>query len=319
MAVTDVIPTSMLTWILFNIFIVIMLALDLFVFHRKSHEVSVKEASWWAVFWVSLALLFNVYIYFSRGPESAISFLTGYLIEESLSIDNLFVFMLIFRYFRTPRILLHKVLFWGVLGAIVFRAVFIWLGITLLGMFHWIIYIFGAFLVYTGIKLALEKDKEIDPEQNPVLKLVHKFIPFTNKYEGDKFFVLKNSVYYATTLFVVLVAVETTDIVFAIDSIPAILAITSDPFIVYTSNIFAVLGLRNLYFVLENVMSLFHYLHYGLSAILVFIGIKMLIAGFYHISTVFSLGFVFGVLALSVILSILFPQKIDLKKGPKGH
>ncbi len=300
---------ELLPWVLFNAFILLMLALDLLVFHRTPRAISIREAVGWSIFWIILALLFNLYLYYVRGPEPALNFLTGYLIEKSLSIDNLFVFFLIFNYFHTPRQSLHRVLFWGVFGAIIFRALFIWLGITLLSKFHAIIYLMGIFLVYTGIKLGFEKDKEIHPDKNPVLRLFHLILPCTDKYDGEKFFVKKNSRYVATPLFVVLLAIETTDIIFAVDSIPAILAITFDPFIVYTSNIFAILGLRSLYFVLEGMMGLFHHLHYGLSFILVFIGIKMCLMDFYKMPTAIALGVVFLVIALSIILSILYPKQ----------
>lgn len=305
---------DLLPWILFNLFIVLMLALDLLVFHRKAHAVSMKEAICWTAFWIGLALLFNVYIYYTRGLEAALSFLTGYLIEKSLSVDNLFVFLLIFKYFNTPVQSLHKVLFWGVLGAIILRALFIWFGIVLIANFHWIIYLFGAFLVVMGIKLWQEKDKEIHPERNLILRLFSYWFPFTKDYVNDRFFVVRNSKYYATPLFAVLIAIETTDVIFAVDSIPAILAITLDPFIVYTSNIFAILGLRSLYFVLSHIMTLFHYLHYGLSVILVFIGMKMLFVDFVKIPTLVALGIVFFVLLASIVLSLIYP--VDKKANP---
>ena len=295
-------------WIIFNALIVILLALDLFVFHKKAHKISMKEALLWCVFWESLAISFNIFIYYTRGFDDAIDFTTGYLIEKSLSLDNLFVFLLIFKYFHTPEKSLHKVLFWGVLGAIVMRAIFIVLGIAIISRFHWTIYLIGAFLIYIGVKLGLEKEKEIHPETNPLLILVRRFISVTNEYVDEKFFVIKDSKTYATPLFIVLIAIETTDVIFAIDSIPAILAITFDPFIVYTSNIFAILGLRSFYFVLQKMMSLFHYLHYGLAFILVFIGFKMLLAGFIKIPTLVALGVIFVVLSICVILSILYPK-----------
>jgi tellurite resistance protein TerC len=299
-------------WIAFNGFILVMLAIDLFI-HRDAKDITMKEATVWSVFWISLALLFNVYLYYARGYGDAVDFLTGYLIEKSLSVDNLFVFLLIFKYFETPKSSLHKVLFWGVLGAIVMRALFIWLGIALITHFHWIIYVFGAFLVFTGIKLAIEKDKKLDPEKNIVLRLCHRLFRFVKTYENHNFFVVRNTKTYATPLLLVLVAIETTDLIFAVDSIPAILAITTDPFIVYTSNIFAILGLRSLYFVLSHVMGLFHYLHYALSFILTFIGVKMLITDIIKIPTVWTLGIVFTVLLISVIASIWFPE--DRSKG----
>jgi len=297
----------LLPWILFNIFIVCMLAIDLF-FHRKNRVISIREAVGWTLFWIVIALLFNLYIYYDRGPDDALKFLTGYLIEKSLSVDNLFVFLLIFKYFHTPPSSLHKVLFWGVLGAILLRALFIWLGIVLIANFSWMVYVFGVFLVYTGIRLWMEKDKKIHPENNPLIKIFRYLFRFTKDYEEDKFFVRKSGQYFATPLFVVLLSIETTDVLFAIDSIPAILAITYDPFLVYTSNIFAILGLRSLFFVLSHVMTLFHYLHYGLSLILIFIGTKMIIIDVFKIPTVAALGFVFLVLIASVLLSLIFPE-----------
>lgn len=293
-----------LPWILFNVGIVIMLALDLFVFHRKAHEVGIKEAVCWSLIWVGLALLFNVYIYYARGSYDALKFFTGYVIEKSLSIDNLFVFMLIFHYFHTPAVALHKVLFWGVLGAIVFRAIFIWLGIALVTQFSWMFYIFGIFLIITGIKFWFEKDKKVEPEKNPVLRLFRRFFSVTKDYVDDHFFIREKGKWIATPLFIVLLSVECSDIIFAIDSIPAILAITTDPFLVYTSNIFAILGLRSLYFVLSHTFSLFHYLHYGLALILIFIGIKMTIVNWVHIPTAISLGVVFVSLGGSILLSL---------------
>jgi tellurite resistance protein TerC len=233
-------------WIAFNAFILVMLGIDLFI-HRDAKDVTIKEATLLSIFWISLALIFNVYLYYVRGYGDAVDFLTGYLIEKSLSVDNLFVFLLIFKYFETPKSSLHKVLFWGVLGAIIMRALFIWLGIALISHFHWIIYIFGAFLIFTGIKLGLEKNTKLDPENNIFLNLCHRLFPFVKTYHNDKFFVVSNKKNYATPLLLVLVAIETTDLIFALDSIPAILAITTDPFIVYTSNIFAILGLRSLF------------------------------------------------------------------------
>lgn len=299
---------DMLPWILFNVFILIMLGIDLLLFRRPSEEVSVKEAIIWSVFWISLAMLFNVYIFYSRGSQDALDFFTAYLIEKSLSVDNLFVFLMIFNHFQTPKSSMHKVLFWGVVGALFMRALFIWFGIILISQFHWIFYVFGAFLVYTGIKLALKKEDEIDLEKNVILRIFGSLFPVAKTYDKNNFFVLKNGKYFATTLSVVLIAIETTDLIFALDSIPAVLAITTDPFIVYTSNIFAILGLRSLYFVLSHVMGLFHYLHYALAFILTFIGIKMLLADIVKIPTGITLGVVFVVLMLSVIASIKYPE-----------
>jgi tellurite resistance protein TerC len=302
--------TQTILWIGFNLFILIMLALDLGVFNRKAHEIKVREALLWSLFWITLSLLMNVGIYFYMGTETALQFLTGYIIEKSLSIDNIFVFLMIFTYFKVSPLYQHKVLFYGILGALVFRAVFIFTGIALIENFHWVIYIFGAFLIFTGIKMTTEKDKEIHPEKNPVLKLFSRFFPVLKDYAGPKFFIKINSKLNATPLFIVVLVVETTDIVFAVDSIPAILAITSDPFIVYTSNVMAILGLRALYFALSAVMQLFHYIHYGLSLILVFVGIKMLISGFgVKIPIYITLSFVGVILLLSIIASIVFPKK----------
>ena len=301
--------SQVLLWIAFNIFVLAMLALDLGVFHRKAHVVKIKEALAWSAFWIALALLFNLVVYFWRGPETALEFLTGYLIEKSLSLDNLFVFLLIFSYFRVPPLYQHKILFWGILGALIMRAVFILTGITLIQEFHWVIYIFGGFLILSGIKMGLQKDKEIHPERNPVLRLFRRFMPVTDSYKDNKFFIKRAGRYLATPLFVVLLVIETTDVIFAVDSIPAILGITLDPFIVYTSNVFAILGLRALYFALAGLMRLFHYLHYGLSAILVFVGIKMLLADIYKIPVAIALGVVAGILLISVIASIIRPRK----------
>ncbi|MGM0586784.1 MAG: TerC family protein [Bacteroidota bacterium] len=303
---------SALLWIVFNVFIVAMLIIDLAVFHRNEHEVTIREALGWTGVWIALSLVFNVGIYYYMGHQPALDYLTGYLIEKSLSVDNIFVFLLIFAYFKVDPKYQHKVLFWGIFGALVLRFAFILLGVSLIERFHWIIYVFGAFLVYTGIKLAFEKDKEVHPERNPMLKLTRKFIPVTKNYHGSKFFIKKLGRTLATPLFVVLVVVETTDVVFALDSIPAILAITHDPFIVYSSNAFAILGLRALYFALSGVMQLFHYLHYGLSVILSFVGIKMLLSDIYHIPTPYALGFVAFSLTASIVASMLWPKKEEV-------
>jgi tellurite resistance protein TerC len=296
-------------WVFFNLFVLGMLILDLKVFHRRAHVIKIREALIWTVIWIVLALLFNLGIYFWRGPEKALEFLTGYLIEKSLSVDNIFVFLLIFTYFQVSPLYQHKVLFWGVLGAIVLRAIFIIAGVSLIQSFHWVIYFFGAFLILIGIKMALQKEKKIHPERNPVLRLFRRFMPILDRYDGDKFFVKLKKEYFATPLAVVLLVVETTDILFAVDSIPAILAITSDPFIVYTSNIFAILGLRALYFALGGLMQLFSYLHYGLAMILVFVGIKMLLTDFYKIPVEIALGVVAGILLVSVVVSFGWAPK----------
>lgn len=296
-------------WIIFNAFVLLLLALDLFVFHRNAHEVKIKEAIGWSLFWIALSLCFNLLIYFNMGSGPAIEFLTAYLIEKSLSVDNLFVFIMIFNYFHVPLQFQHKVLFWGVLGALILRAIFILAGVALLQKFHFITYILGAFLVFTGIKMSTTKQEDIDPEANPVVKFVSRYIPVTNTLVGSNFFIRKDKILFATPLFIVLIMVETTDVVFAADSIPAILAVSDDPFIVYTSNVFALMGLRALYFALAGIMKLFHYLHYGLSLILVFIGAKLLLAGFIKIDMVYALIVVAVILAGSVLLSLLFPKE----------
>jgi TerC family integral membrane protein len=302
---------QVLLWVIFNIFVVAMLALDLGVFHRTAHVIHIREALAWCALWMTLALLFNLGIYFWHGSEPALEFLTGYLLEYSLSVDNIFVFLMIFTYFRVPYLHQHKVLFWGILGALIMRALFILTGITLIQKFHWVIYIMGGFLVLTGIKMAMQKDEEINPERNPVLRLFRRLMPVTEDYEGDRFFVRHNGRLFATPLFIIVLVVETTDVIFAVDSIPAILAITLDPFIVYTSNVFAILGLRALFFALAGIIRLFHYLPYGLSLILVFVGIKMLLVDIYKIPIGMALGTVAAVLGISVIASIIFPPKTE--------
>ncbi|MEW6686569.1 MAG: TerC family protein [Candidatus Edwardsbacteria bacterium] len=303
---------QMLLWVGFNIFVLAMLALDLGVFHRKAHAIKVKEAFMWSAFWIALSLFFNLGVYFWRGSETALKFLTGYLLEKSLSVDNIFVFLMIFSYFCVSPVYQHKVLFWGILGALIMRGIFIATGITLIHKFYWVIYIFGGFLIVTGIKMCLQKDREVHPERNPVLKLFRLFMPVTAQYKNGKFFVKEHQHYFATPLFIVLLVVETTDIIFAMDSIPAILAITTDPFIVYTSNVFAILGLRALYFALAGFMQLFHYLHYGLALILVFVGVKMLLADIYKIPIGVALGVIVIVLFISVITSIIRPRKVEI-------
>ncbi len=308
-------------WIGFNAFVLAMLALDLGVFHRKSHEVKFKEAIGWSVFWIALAGIFNVGIYLywnSIAPnssytnsEAALAFLTGYLIEKSLSVDNLFVILLIFSYFAVPSLYQHKVLFWGILGALFFRAFFIFAGVALINRFSWMVIVFGGFLILTGIKMAFQKDKKLEPEKNPVLRLFKQFVPVTPEYHGGKFFTRIDNRVWATPLFVALLFVELTDIVFAVDSIPAIIAVTREPFLVYTANVFAILGLRSLYFALAGIMKMFHYLHYGLSVILVFVGGKMLYTHFTgdKLPTSISLGVIAGTIAASIIASLLWPKK----------
>lgn len=300
-------------WIGFHIFVLSMLALDLGVFHRKAHVVSFRESLTWTVAWITLALLFNLGIWRFRGEQAALEFLTGYLIEYSLSMDNVFVFALLFSYFSVPQQYRHRVLFWGVLGALVMRAVMIGLGAALIAKFSWIIYIFGAFLIITGIKMLVKREEEIHPERNPVVKLFKRFIPITPDYHGQRFLVRDGARWVATPLLLVLVLVEVSDLIFAVDSIPAIFAVTRDPFIVYTSNVFAIMGLRSLYFVLGGVIDKFHLLRLGLGVVLAFVGVKMLLGHTeWKIGTPVSLGVIAAVLGLSIGLSLLFPKKPEL-------
>jgi tellurite resistance protein TerC len=300
-------------WIGFTLFVFLMLALDLGVFHRKAHVVQPREALGWTAAWISLALLFNVFVYIKFGPEKALEFLTGYLIEESLSVDNLFVFLMIFSAFGVPAKLQHRVLFWGILGALVSRALFIVLGAALMQRFHWVAYLFGGFLVFTGIKLLLQRNEEVHPERNPLLRLTRRLVRSVDYFpEEGHFTVIQNGKRYATPLLFVLIAVEATDIIFALDSIPAIFAITTDPFIVYTSNIFAILGLRALYFALAGMIEKFHYLKIGLSLILVFVGTKMLIAGVYKVPIWASLATIVTLLGGTVLASWLRPVREPL-------
>ena len=298
---------DILVWVAFNIFVLAMLALDLGVFHRRQHAVGVREALLWSALWIALALVFNAGLYIFEGPEAALMFFTGYLLEKSLSVDNLFVFLLIFTYFGVPRLYQHKVLFWGILGALVMRATMIAVGVTLIHHFHWILYVFGGFLVITGVRMAMQGDEEIQPDKNPLVRLFTRFFPVTTSYHESRFFVRLDGRLFATPLFIVVLVVEATDVVFALDSIPAIFAVTTDPFIVYTSNIFAILGLRALYFALAGVMGFFRYLKYGLSFVLVFIGIKMVIADFYKIPVHWALIVVAALLLLSVLASLIWP------------
>jgi tellurite resistance protein TerC len=296
-------------WVGFNVFVLAMLALDLGVFHRKSHVVSIKESLTWTMVWVAMALLFNLGVWKFYGSQKGLEFLTGYLIEKSLSMDNVFVFVMLFSYFAVPPTYQHKVLFWGILGALVMRAIMIATGAALIAKFAWIIYLFGGFLVLTGIKMIFKKEEEIHPERNPVVRWFKRLMPVTATYREDRFFVMENGRRFATPLFVVLLLVEFTDLIFAVDSIPAIFAVTQDPFIVYTSNVFAILGLRSLYFALAGVMDRFHYLKLGLGIVLVFVGAKMLLAHTtYKIDTMVSLLVVVGILAASVIVSLLRPR-----------
>jgi tellurite resistance protein TerC len=304
-------------WVVFNVAVLGILALDLGVFHRRTHKVGFKESLIWSAVWVLLAVGFAVFIWQWRGRPFALEFVTGYIIELSLSVDNLFVFLLIFSYFKVDSKHQHKVLFWGILGAIIMRAVFILVGVSIIRKFHWVVYIFGAFLVYTGIKLGIGGETQVEPEKNPFLKGLQRWFPMSDEYHGDRFVIRREGKTWVTPLLAVLLVVETTDLLFAVDSIPAILAITQDTFIVYTSNVFAILGLRSMYFTLSGLMSLFHYLKYGLAAILTFVGIKMLLSGehtelfgirlHYAIPVEIALGVVGGLLAISIIASVLFP------------
>jgi len=307
-------------WVGFIAFILGMLALDLGVFHRHEHEVEPKEAAIWTGVWVSLALAFAFGLYLYAGSTAALTFLTGYVLEESLSVDNIFVIVLIFQYFAVPRRYQHRVLFWGILGALVMRGLFIGLGAVLLERFHWIIYLFGALLVVTGIRMAVKQDEEFEGEQNPIVRFVRRFVPLTHQFRGKHFFTVENGRRLATPLFLVLVLVEFTDLMFAIDSIPAIFAVTRDPFLVFTSNIFAILGLRSLYFLLASVVHKFHLLKYGLAFILTYIGVKMLISGWVHIPIALSLGIVLTTLAISVAASLIWPASaVEVPPGePDG-
>jgi len=305
---------EILFWIGFNVFVLIMLALDLGVFHRKAHEVSVKEALIWSLIWITLALTFNGIIYYQFGEQKAVEFLTGYLIEKSLSVDNIFVFVIIFSYFKIPSKYQHRVLFWGILGALVMRIIFIFAGVALIQQFHWTIYIFGAFLIYTGYKMITQKDKKMEPEKNPVIRFFKKIYPVTNELHDDKFFIKENGKRFATPLFLVLILVETTDLIFAVDSIPAILAITQDQFIVYTSNVFAILGLRSLYFALANIVHRFVYLPLALAVILMFVGTKMMIVDIYKIPTFISLIAIGMIITSSIIFSIMKTRNMESKK-----
>ena len=316
-------PSNWSFWVIFNVFVLAMLALDLGVFQREKHVVRLREAIGWTAVWISLAAGFAVLIYFfghdlvgrsvATNPQLSLEFVTGYLVELSLSVDNLFIFLLIFRYFHVPPRLQHVVLFWGVLGALIMRAVFIAAGVTLLSRFHWIVYIFGGILIYSGIKLLRQHGAEIHPESNILLRGFRKLFRVTNDYEDDHFFVRRGALSYATPLALVLIVVETTDLLFAVDSIPAVLAVTRDPFIVYTSNVFAILGLRSLFFALSGLIEAFHFLHYGLAVILMLIGLKMLLSEYVQLPTVAALAAIAGVLFISVVLSLVFPQKKKAK------
>ena len=303
-------------WTGFFIFIAAMLALDLGVFQRESHEVKMKEALAWCGVWFTLAMTFNGIIWYWRGSELGQQFLAAYLIELCLSIDNVFVFILVFAYFKVPPQWQHRVLFWGIIGAVVMRAVFILVGVSVIERFHWVLYIFGAFLVYTGVKMALPSKTEVDvnPDHNPIVRLFRRFYPVAPRNDHGHFFTIHEGRRMATPLFIVLLVVETTDVVFALDSLPAVLAITKDGFIALTSNIFAILGLRSLYFALSGIMQLFRYLKIGLAVILCFIGVKMLIEHWVHVSTTVSLGVIGAVLTMSILLSLLIKDETAAKK-----
>jgi tellurite resistance protein TerC len=301
--------TSIWFWIVFTAFVLLLLVLDLGVFHRKAHAIRVREAALWSAFWIGLALLFNAGVWYVAGAETALQFLAGYLVEKSLSVDNIFVFVVIFSYFRVPAEYQHRVLFWGILGALVMRGLFIGIGAVMLARFDWIIYIFGAILLYTAFKLATNDEPPIDPADSRVVRWTRAILPFTGRLHGARFFTVEDGRRVATPLFLVLVLVEFSDIIFAVDSIPAIFAITRDPFVVFTSNVFAILGLRALYFVLAGVIGRFYLLHYGLAVILGFIGVKMLLSDVYHVPIGISLGVIAVTLAVTIVLSLRYPKR----------
>jgi len=303
--------TSIYFWIGFHLFVFIMLALDLGVFHKHSHKVPVKEAIIWSCIWITLALLFDLFIYLDKdfGPVKAMEFITGYIIEYSLSVDNIFVFILIFSYFAVNKQYQHKILFWGILGALIMRGLFIFTGVALINRFQWIVIIFGGFLVFTGIRMLFQKEADVDPEKNIIIKFFRRFLPVSKSLHGDKLFITENRKLYATPLFLVLLIIESSDLIFAVDSIPAILAISKSTFIVYTSNIFAILGLRSLYFAIAGIMGLFHYLKIGLAFVLTFVGSKMLLAYFhFEIPIVTSLGIIISILLISILASVFIKQ-----------
>ena len=297
-------------WILFNLFALGMLVVDLRVFHRPGHVVGFREALAWSAMYITLALVFAGILDSWQGHQSGLEFLTGYVLELSLSVDNLFVFLVIFKYFAVPEEQQHRVLFWGIVGALILRGIFIGAGVGLIHHFHWLLYLFGALLIYSGIRVCVMGEQQIDPSQNPVVKMLRRWIPVTAEFEGGQFFIRvrdDNFRLYATPLLVVLVVIETTDLLFAVDSIPAILAITLNAFIVYTSNVFAILGLRSMYFAVSGLMKIFRFLHYGLAVVLVLVGVKMLLADYVRIPITATLGVVAGVLLTSIVLSLAFP------------
>ena len=302
---------SPVLWVGFTLVVLTLLALDLFVFHRKAHTVTLREAGLWTIGWVSLALLFNGFIYIWAGNEAGLEFTAGYLVELSLSVDNMFVFALIFGMFAVPPAYQHRVLFWGILGALVMRFIFILVGAAMLDAFHWIIYVFGAFLVFTGIRILRQREHTMDLENHVALRIFRRFVPMTSRYHGQSFSIIENGKRLATPLLAVLVLVEATDLVFALDSVPAIFAITDDPFIVYTSNVAAILGLRSLYFLLAGIMDRFHYLKVGLGAVLVFVGVKMAGVDIYHVPIAASLGVIVLLIGGSIVLSLLRPVDTD--------
>ncbi len=299
----------MIGWASFTLVVLGILALDLFVLRRRSHAIGIGEALMWCGIWIGLALAFNAGVWVTRGPRAGLEFLTAYLIEESLSVDNLFVFLLLFAHFRVPQPYQHKVLFWGILGALAMRFIFILAGVSLLGRFEWVIFVFGAVLVVSGVRMARGRGPEIHPEESLVLRLFRRLLPVTEQFEGDRFFLRRQGRRFATPLFVVLLMVETADLVFAVDSIPAVLAISRDPFIVYTSNAFAILGLRSLFFALARLLDAFHFLHFGLALILVFVGLKMIASPWVHIPTHLALAFVGGTILVSTIASLAWPRQ----------
>ncbi len=296
-------------WLIFTAGVLVLLAVDLGVFHKDDHVVSVKEALMWSGAWTVLALVFNVGVWLISGPQAGVEWFTGYMIERSLSIDNIFVFILLFSFFAVPAKYQYKVLFWGIIGALIMRVALILVGATLIKEFHWVIYLFGGLLVVSGIRMALQGENHVEPDKNPVVRLFRRIMPVTSEYHNGNFFVRAAGKLAATPLFLVLLVVETTDLVFALDSIPAIFAITGDPFIVYTSNVFAILGLRALYFALAGIMDRFHYLKIGLSATLVFVGAKMLLSDVVKIPVLAALGVVAAILAVSVVASLLRPRE----------
>lgn len=315
--ISDIV-TEVLPWIAFNIFVLVLIAFDLFVFQRKAHAVSVREAALMSAMWIGVALLFNLFVYFWHGATAAVEFFTGYLLEKSLSVDNLFVFLVVFSFFAVDPRFQRRVLLWGIVGALIMRGIFIAVGTTALSYFHPIIYVFGAFLLYTGVRLARESgDEPVDLHSNPMVRLIRRFIPITDGYRGERFFVVENGIRMATPLLLVLGVIETTDLIFAVDSIPAVIGITKDPFLVYSSNVMAILGLRALYFLLSGVMDRFHYLRYALSVILVFVGLKMmtedwLLEGVLHIHKEYlvmaTLGFIVVALTVGVVVSLMRPK-----------